>query len=65
MTTTIEPFEGLCELPSGLRAPLDPIPWAYALAGGLDDPAREAIQVTGGFVFYPRPGFEQNREIYP
>lgn len=35
----------------------DPEPWAYALLGG--DPsgwAREAEQVTGGFVYLPRTG---------
>lgn len=36
----------------------DPKPWAYALLGG--DPkswAREATQVTGGFLYLPRPEY--------
>lgn len=43
---------------------LDPRPWRYVLL----DPngqAREAEQVTGGFVFDPRPEYEQAREMYP
>jgi hypothetical protein len=46
---------------------LDPEPWVYGLLGGAKEgfkPARSAQQETGGFVFAPRSGFEQNRELY-
>ena len=44
---------------------IDPKPWRYALFG--DDPekqAREAEQMTGGFVFDPRPTYSQDRSRY-
>jgi hypothetical protein len=47
------------------RKPLDPKPWAYALLGGNPETwAREAEQVTGGFVFQPREGYEQDHAFY-
>lgn len=51
----------------GAHLHLDPKPWAYALLGETDKEkaAREAEQVTGGFAFAPRDGYEQDRKRYP
>ena len=46
----------------------DPTPWAYMMLNKPDSDirtvAREAEQVTGGFIFLPRPWFEQDKRVY-
>lgn len=43
---------------------LDPEPWVFAYVMEKNQEYRSAVNLNNAYIFWPRPGYSQNREDY-